>query len=208
MSTALAARAARHMLVLSIIAGLHLGAFALVSAGLIPDLALVRIAAPPFTFRQPPTPVPVVRPEEFRAEDYDAAAEQEPEIVIPTFDEGKAVAMAEAGWRAGGGSAPGSAQAIIQAPGVRTRDGRVHALINGCYPAASRRLSEEGKVVALVVIGADGRPVTWSVEQGSGFPRLDAAADCVLRRLEFVAGRRDGRAVESTARLPIAFRLD
>jgi hypothetical protein len=31
--------------------------------------------------------------------------------------------------------------------------------------------------------------------------------DCVLGQLEFVAGRRDGRAVEAMARLPIVFRL-
>jgi hypothetical protein len=40
-----------------------------------------------------------------------------------------------------------------------------------------------------------------------GFPGLDAAMDCVLGQLEFVAGRRDGRAVEAMARLPIVFRL-
>jgi outer membrane biosynthesis protein TonB len=47
----------------------------------------------------------------------------------------------------------------------------------------------------------------WHVVQGSGFPRLDGAVDCVLRRLEFVPGRRDGRAVPSSVLLPIAFRL-
>jgi protein TonB len=86
-------------------------------------------------------------------------------------------------------------------------DRRVQSLIDSCFPAAARRLSEEGLVVARVVIGADGRALSWVVDQGSGFPRLDAAMDCVLRRLEFVAGRRDGRAVEATARLPIVFRL-
>ena len=84
----------------------------------------------------------------------------------------------------------------------------MQSLIDSCYPVASRRLSEEGRVVASVVIGADGRPATWSVDEGSGFPRLDAAMDCVLRRLEFVAGRRDGRAVDATVRVPIVFRLN
>ena len=32
--------------------------------------------------------------------------------------------------------------------------------------------------------------------------------DCVIRRLEFIPGRGDGRGVEATVLLPIVFRLD
>ena len=63
-------------------------------------------------------------------------------------------------------------------------------------------------MVARIVIDATGQVTAWTVERSSGFPRLDAALECVIRRLEFVPGRRDGRAVEATVMLPIVFRLD
>ena len=81
-------------------------------------------------------------------------------------------------------------------------------MINACYPAGARRAGEEGRVTVRVVIGAGGPASTWNVEHGSGFPRLDAAVGCVIRRLEFLPGRRDGRAVDATVMLPIVFRLD
>ena len=62
--------------------------------------------------------------------------------------------------------------------------------------------------VVRVAIGADGRVAALSVAQSTGFPRLDGAVDCVLRRLEFLAGRRDGRAAELEVLLPVVFRLN
>ena len=44
--------------------------------------------------------------------------------------------------------------------------------------------------------------------QGSGFERLDSAAECVLRKLTFNPGQRDGQAVEAQATLPITFKLE
>jgi protein TonB len=43
------------------------------------------------------------------------------------------------------------------------------------YPSASRRLSEEGVVKALVYVSVDGRVTDAKVETSSGFPRLDEA---------------------------------
>ena len=63
-------------------------------------------------------------------------------------------------------------------------------------------------MVARLTIDAAGRPIAWSVEESSGFARLDSVVDCVIRRLEFIPGRRDGRGVEATVLLPIVFRLD
>jgi protein TonB len=81
-------------------------------------------------------------------------------------------------------------------------------LIAACYPSASRRHGEEGRVIVRVVIDAVGRPSDSRVERSSGFTRLDRVADCVVRRLEFVPARRDGRALEATVLLPVMFRLD
>jgi protein TonB len=45
------------------------------------------------------------------------------------------------------------------------------------YPTASRGASkEEGTVLIRMVVNADGRPISVSVAQSSGFPRLDRSA--------------------------------
>lgn len=209
MSTALVPRAIRHTFVISAIAGLHLGAFAVVRLGLLPDLVLRSIDLPSFmTQPEVPKPVVVVKPDEFRAGEYEREVQQIPDIFIPTFDDRPDLPVMSSGAHPGSTGAGSRLPPIdVQAPVLRTGDRRVQSLIDSCYPATSRRFSEEGRVVARVVIGTDGRAVSWVVDQDSGFPRLDAAMECVLRRLEFVAGRRDGRAVEAMARLPIVFRL-
>ena len=209
MSTALVPRAIRHTFVISAIVGLHFGAFAVVRLGLLPDLVLPPIDLPPFmTPPEVPKPAVVVKPDDFRAGEYEREVQQLPDIFIPMFDDRPDLPVMSSGAHPGSTCAGSRLPPIdVQAPGLRTGDRRLQSLIDSCYPAASRRLSEEGRVVARVVIGADGRAVSWMLDQGSGFPRLDAAMDCVLRRLEFVAGQRDGRAVEAMARLPIVFRL-
>jgi protein TonB len=99
-------------------------------------------------------------------------------------------------------------QVQITPPSLRAKGDRIQAAIDSCYPSASRRLSEEGRVVVTVTVGADGKAGATTVTQSSGFPRLDAAASqCVLRRLPFNPGKRDGQPVESQASLPIQFKL-
>jgi protein TonB len=80
--------------------------------------------------------------------------------------------------------------------------------LNRCYPSASRRLNEEGRVVATITIGTDGRMKTLQVQQSSGFERLDGAAECVVRNLKFNPGKRDGVPIEAQATLPISFVLE
>jgi len=60
------------------------------------------------------------------------------------------------------------------------------------YPAMSRRLGEQGKVVVRVLIGADGQPQRAEVKRGSGFPRLDQAALDYVMRCRYVAGKVGG----------------
>ena len=209
MTAIYAARAARQSVILAIIAGLHVGAFVLIASGLVSRLMKVEPPQVPITvYLPPPAPIPVVAPAGREAASFDPAPVPMPPLDIP-------VPEAEAPLNhttqdpvaqvAGTGPVvPSNAKA----PALRTPDGRLAALIDSCYPSAARRLEEEGRAMARVVIDATGRATAWIVEQSSGFPRLDAAMDCVIRRLEFVPGRREGRAVEATVMLPIFFRLD
>ena len=79
------------------------------------------------------------------------------------------------------GAGPGVPGPDVRGPSLRTRDSRLAALIDACYPSASRRLGEEGRVVIRVRVDAGGRPAAWNIVERSGFARLDAAADCVVR---------------------------
>jgi protein TonB len=99
-------------------------------------------------------------------------------------------------------------QAQVTPPKIKARGDRIAAAINACYPSASRRLSEEGRSVATVTIGADGKAGAVNVTQSSGVPRLDAAVECVVRRLPFEPGKRDGQAVEAQVSLPVVFKLE
>ncbi len=99
-------------------------------------------------------------------------------------------------------------QVQITPPRFKSRSDRIGAAIAACYPSASRRLSEEGRVVATITVGADGKAGDITVTQSSGFPRLDAAVECVVRRLPFEPGKRDGQPVDAQVSVPIVFKLE
>jgi protein TonB len=99
-------------------------------------------------------------------------------------------------------------QVQITPPRIKAKGDRISAAINACYPSASRRLNEEGRVVVTITIDAGGKAGAMAVSQSSGFERLDGAAECVVRRLPFEPGRRDGQPVEAQATLPIVFKLE
>ena len=60
------------------------------------------------------------------------------------------------------------------------------------YPAVSKRLGEQGKIVLRVLIGTDGTPQKIEVKQSSGFERLDRQAVDTVTRWRFVPGTRNG----------------
>lgn len=60
------------------------------------------------------------------------------------------------------------------------------------YPAVSKRLGEQGKVVLRVLIGTDGVPQKIEIKQSSGFDRLDRQAMDTVSRWRFVPGTRNG----------------
>jgi protein TonB len=204
------ANAPRQAAILATIVGLHAGALMLVMAGLHPRLGGLKPLPQMYVYPLPTPPKPP--PEAPRLPgpaDYGLPLVPEPTLPIPRFDE--AVPPPADDHTAGEsrvGSDPGVPTPELRAPMLRTRDSRLAALIDTCYPSASRRLAEEGRVVAEVHIDATGHVGAWNIVERSGFSRLDAAVTCVVRRLEFVPARRDGAAVAASVRLPIAFRLD
>lgn len=154
---------------------------------------------PPENLDEPPPPPPV---------DVPPPTVPPPLIELPTF-EGPSTAITAKVQETPRQQPPTPARQVQITPArIRSRGDRISAAISACYPSASRRLSEEGRVVATITVGADGKAGSVNVTQSSGFQRLDAAVECVVRRLPFEPGKRDGQPVDSQVSIPIVFKLE
>jgi len=76
------------------------------------------------------------------------------------------------------------------------------------YPALSRRMREEGKVLLRVFVSAAGAADKVEIERSSGSPRLDAAAQEAVRSWRFVPARQGSQAVSAWVIVPIQFSLE
>lgn len=76
------------------------------------------------------------------------------------------------------------------------------------YPAMSKRLNEQGRVIVRVLIGEDGRPQNPQVKVSSGFDRLDRAAIEHVMRCRFVPGKVGGVPQAMWHDAPVNYVLD
>lgn len=79
------------------------------------------------------------------------------------------------------------------------------------YPTMSRRLGEEGVVVLLLTVDADGRVTAATVDSTSGFERLDEAAikEALRPRLwKFVPGTINGKPAGMQFKFAVRFKID
>ena len=76
------------------------------------------------------------------------------------------------------------------------------------YPALSRRLGEQGKVVLRVLIGVEGRAQKAEIKQSSGFDRLDQAALRTVLDWRYVPGKHAGVPQAMWFDVPISFVLE
>jgi periplasmic protein TonB len=176
----------------------------LVRAGieLVQDYAIMDLPPPPpppEDLDEPPPPPPV---------DVPPPVVPPPLIELPAFEGPSNAISAQVKETPRAQPQTPARQVQITPARFKSRSDRISAAIAACYPSASRRLSEEGRVVATVTVAADGKAGAVSVTQSSGFPRLDAAIECVVRRLPFEPGKRDGQPVDSQVSIPIVFKLE
>jgi protein TonB len=75
------------------------------------------------------------------------------------------------------------------------------------YPAISRRLSEQGRVVLRVHVDADGRPADVQLHVSSGSSRLDQSALDTVRRWKFAPAKLGKEPIAAWVLVPIAFTL-
>jgi protein TonB len=75
------------------------------------------------------------------------------------------------------------------------------------YPDASRRANEEGRCIVQMTVAADGRVIEQSIQQSSGFPRLDDACLKGVKGARMIPATEDGKPVQSTVSVPIVWKL-
>ena len=75
------------------------------------------------------------------------------------------------------------------------------------YPAMSKRMGEQGKVILRVLVDEKGQPNQVIVQSSSGFARLDEAGRQAALRAVFKPYMEDGRAVAVYVIVPLNFSL-
>ena len=136
-----------------------------------------------------PTPTPAVAPQPAPAPLAIAPSANTP---APSAAAPTAVAAATAS--ANTGSTTNAPAAPPAPPKVELPSSDADYLNNPkpLYPALSKRLQEQGKVVVRVLIGTDGQATQASVKTSSGFDRLDQAAINTVLKWRYVPGKRGG----------------
>jgi TonB family protein len=87
------------------------------------------------------------------------------------------------------------------------RVGSSSASLLDYWPPASRRLGEEGTVMAALRISPTGCVIGMSIVGSSGSDMLDGAVLKYLESVEFIPAGPDGKPVQSEVMLPIVFKL-
>jgi len=76
------------------------------------------------------------------------------------------------------------------------------------YPALSRRLKEQGKVLLRVRVNPAGSADEVQVRTSSGFPRLDESARDTVAHWRFAPARRGAEAIPEWVLIPVSFKLE
>lgn len=76
------------------------------------------------------------------------------------------------------------------------------------YPSVSRRLGEQGKVLLHVQVTADGIAASVTLQNSSGYARLDQAALAAVKKWRFVPAKRGGQAVSASVVVPVSFSIE
>jgi protein TonB len=147
----------------------------------------------------PPPPAPRVPTPEPPAPSEPAPAPNAPVVATPPVAPAPVAAPAVAD------AAPATAAPRVELP---SSDARYLQNPKPAYPAISKRLGEQGKVVVRVLIGADGTAQKAEIRQSSGFDRLDQAALNTVLSWRYVPGKLGGVPEAMWFNVPINFVLE
>lgn len=187
---------------------------------IVPATLLAQYIAPPTPAAQTePPPAPAPRPQTQRTPQAKAAPRPAPQPA-PLADSSPSpdALPASPAPPDPAPAAPPAAPAVTQvaapaapaAPKIELPSSNAAYLQNPApsYPAISKRMGEQGKVVLRVFIGTDGLPQKIEINRSSGFDRLDRQAQDTVARWKFVPGKRNGVPEAMWYLVPIHFVLE
>ena len=76
------------------------------------------------------------------------------------------------------------------------------------YPLAAQRRGDQGTVLLRVLVTAEGRASSVSLEKSSGHSSLDESALTAVRSWRFVPAKQGTQAVDAPYVVPVVFKLD
>jgi protein TonB len=169
-------------------------------ATIIPPVEIAQIDKPKDVDKPPPPPPkleeikPYVPPPEFV--DIQAPQEQTNAIAVVTQTQAPV-------------AAPVVAAPPAPKPGTPPKMDPKHPLKIGeeWYPDASKRANEEGRCTVQMTISIDGRISAETIQQSSGFPRLDEACLKAVHGQKMIPATEEGKPVEKTVSIPIVWKL-
>lgn len=188
---------------------------------IVPATLLTEYVSPPapVTKAEPPPPAPAPKPQ--RSPQVKAPAPRpapEPRPIADSTPSPNAVQVSPAPAEpappapitATAPAAPVAAPAVPAAPKIELPSSNAAYLQNPApaYPAISKRMGEQGKVVLRVYIDAEGLPQKIEINRSSGFDRLDRQAQDTVMRWKFVPGKRNGVPEAMWYLVPINFVLE
>lgn len=96
------------------------------------------------------------------------------------------------------------------APAIQPPSAEAQGLNNKApvYPQLSRKKKEQGTVLLLILVKADGTVGEIQLKTSSGFTRLDQAAKQAVKRWQFQPALKEGQPIDFWYELPLKFSLN
>lgn len=187
---------------------------------IVPAVLLTEYVSPPapVTKAEPPPPAPAPKPQRVQAKAPAPRPAPEPQPIADTTPSPNAITASPAKAdpeppapiTATGPATPVAAPPAPAAPKIELPSSNAAYLQNPApaYPAISKRMGEQGKVVLRVFISTEGLPQKIEINRSSGFDRLDRQAQDTVMRWKFVPGKRNGVPEAMWYLVPINFVLE
>lgn len=209
----------RHVVIAGSVVLFHVAALWALQAGLLkrmvetiaPVTVLIEPITPPQPRVEPPSPVPKSDPPPSPRKAVSLPPPMPVAVVDPTPAPQAPSAVVEApATPLPPMAAPVAATPTPAATRVELPSSNAEYLQNPkpVYPALSKRLGEQGKVVLRVLIGVDGAAQQAEIRQSSGYERLDQAALATVQRWRYVPGKRGGVPEVMWFNVPLNFILE
>lgn len=102
------------------------------------------------------------------------------------------------------------AKAAPSTPAIQPPSAEAQGLQNKAplYPQLSRKKKEQGTVLLLILVKADGTVGDIKLKTSSGYSRLDQAARQAVKRWQFQPALKDGKPIDFWYELPLKFTLN